>query len=248
MIDEPLLIAYNVTMKTNLNHLKQYKFPGINNSKSVSSLVNSLQTPFDRQGKSAAKARQLGIPQSEVLKEWDAKAMKGKATGSALHNYIGRVLRGQTQNPDPLEVLSTKLPCMLQFDDFWAKASQVYEPIWIEIPVTSAPYRVNGRVDALLYHTQEETYHVVDWKSGNWSEDGWNDLKSPFDDLLDSTPNLGAIQTGIYKAAIQQSLDLQMGVSYLVHLSDQTNSARAMADLHPRIVRWLEQEAKKRNG
>lgn len=242
-IDEPLFIAYNTAMKININELKQYQFPRINNSRSVSSLVYSLQEPFDRQGKSATAAVRLGVSQSEVLADWDAKAEKGKATGTALHNYIGRVLRGQRQ--DPLEALSTKLFCMIQFDKFWAKAGEIYEPVWVEIPVTSVHYKVNGRVDALLYHKADQTYHVVDWKSGKWQEDGWNNLKPPFSDMLDSTPNLGAIQTGIYKLAIQKSLDLQMGSSYLIHLSDQANNACAMVDLQPRLIRWLEQEAKR---
>ncbi len=245
-IDEQLSTAYNNAMKTNLNQLKQYEFPRINNSKSVSSLVYSLQEPFDRQGKSAIRARTLGISQKEVLADWDAKAAKGKAIGTALHNYIGRVLRGQTQ--DPLEALSTKLPCMVQFDEFWTKAGRVYEPIWIEIPVTSDHYKVNGRVDALLYHKADGTYHVVDWKSGKWTEEGWNKFKPPFDDLFDSTPNLGAIQTGIYKVAIEQSLDIPLEASYLVHFSDQANSARAMADLGSRLISWLKKGATKHSG
>ncbi len=246
MIDESLLMAYNVTM--NINLLKQYKFPGINNSISVSTMVYRLQVPFDRDGISKAKAIQLGISQKEILEEWDAKAAKGKATGIALHNYIGQRLRGQPQ--DQFEAMSSKLPCRVQFDKFWAKASKLYELVWVEIPITSVDYKITGRVDALMYHTEDKIFHVVDWKSGKWSEEGFNNLKSPFIDLRDSTLDLGAIQTGIYRAAIQKSLEslnITLGTSYLVHLSDQA-SVRAMTDLHPRIVRWLEQEARKRNG
>lgn len=209
-------------------------------------MVYSLQVPFDRDGKSASKAAQLGISQQEVLDQWDAKGKEGKAIGIALHEHAGAMLRGQTQ--DTFEAMSTKSNHATQFDLFWAKASQVYTPIWIEIPVTSIHYMITGRVDALFYNKRNKTFHVIDWKSGSYSSEGWNDLKSPFDDLRDSTFNLGTIQTGIYKAVIQHATGIELDTSYLIHISDFQHTVLAMPDITPRITRWLEQEAKKRNG
>ena len=235
--------VYNPVMNTQTEQtdltekLLKFGFPEIKNGRSVSTLVDSVKVEFDVEAKSKATAVSRGVLQQTVKDEWAAKGDVSRKLGMALHDYIAGTLRGY--QPDPIESLSDKKPHMHQFDRFWERAGDYFSPVWVEQPVTSSYYRVNGRIDAMVHSSQTGLYHVIDWKTGTFDGQGWNQLKAPFEDLRDSSGVLGALQLGIYRLAIEHQVGYKIGDGYLVHLSSGSYSVRRVPDLRKRLDVWL---------
>lgn len=140
---------------------------------------------------------------------------------------------------DGIESLSDKRPHMHQFDRFWKRAHRHFVPVWVEKPVSSETYGVTGRLDALLYNQETSQFHLIDWKTGECDSRGWNSLQSPFEDLRDSSLDLGALQTSIYRLIIERETDVKIGSSYLVFFSEDSYTVRRMEDMRVRVDRWL---------
>ncbi len=220
-----------------MNTLKEFEFTKIRKYRSVSSLISSVKEPFDREGISERVAAKRGLAQKAVLAEWDKKGADSRKLGLQVHEYIYSVLNGQTQGG--LETLSPRLPQFEQFDAFWKAASESYQVVWTEETVSSSAYNVGGRVDTVLYHPKRNTYHVIDWKTGELDSQGYNRLYPPFDDLMDSKVALGALQTSIYALIIATEAEVTLGESYLIYISENTYQVKAVEDYQDRVAEWL---------
>lgn len=217
--------------------LREFEFPYTRKYRSVTSLISSIQEPFDREGISERVAVKRGLTQAEVLAEWDQKGAESRQLGTQVHEYIYGVLNGQ--GATGLERFSARLPHFDQFDQFWEGASRNYEVVWTEKSVSSPVYRVGGRLDTLLYNPRRNTYHVVDWKTGEMDSQGWNRLYPPFNDLMDSKVTLGALQLAVYNLIIKTETQAALGESYLVYISDNNCQVKAVEDYQDRVERWL---------
>lgn len=220
--------------------LKEFEFCRVKNiqgCRSVTSLISSIQEPFDRDKISERVAIKKGLTQAEILAEWDRKGAESRRLGTQVHEYIYGILNGQ--GATGLEKFSARLPHFDQFDQFWEGASKNYEVVWTEKSVNSATYRAGGRVDTVLYHPRRGTYHVVDWKTGEMDSQGWNRLYPPFDDLMDSKVTLGALQLAVYALIIKTETQAALGESYLVYISGDTYQVKAVEDYQDRVERWL---------
>lgn len=220
----------------------KYEFPGIQHGSSVSNIVDRVKVEFDLEVRSKASADSRGVPQQQIKNEWAAKGEVSRKLGMELHDYIATVLKGY--QPDPIESLSDKGPHMSQFDRFWERASGHFTPVWIEKTVTSEYYGVVGRVDAMVHSSQTGEFHLIDWKTGTFDGQGWNQLKAPFTDLRDSSDGLGSLQLGIYRLAVEHQIGYKIGDSYLVFVSDDGFMARRVPDLRKRLDVWLLQGLK----
>lgn len=217
--------------------LAKYKFPPVEGGRAVTALTSDLEPEFDRHGHSQRAAQKLQLTQAAVLKDWDAKRDKGKELGTVMHDYIAEVLSGKV--PDPIEGLSDKQGSMRQFDKFWQSASDQFAVIWVEKPITSDYFQITGRIDALLYNPSTGKHHIIDWKRGVFKPKGYDPLAPPFADLLNSAPNMGALQTSIYRLVIEHHTEVSLGESYVIYLSDYTYTVKLMADYRSRIEPWL---------
>lgn len=226
-----------------MNTLKDFNFPYRTQKKyrSVSSLISSIKEPFDRDGISKRVANNRGMTQKSVLAEWDKKGADSRVLGNRVHEYIYQVLN-DTQPQSGLETLSPRLPQFDQFDNFWKAASENYQVVWTEKTVSSPTYQVGGRVDTVLYHPKNKTYHVIDWKTGELDSQGWNRLFPPFDDLTDSKVTLGALQLSIYALVIATEAKVTLGESYLVYISENSYQVKAVEDYQHRVGEWLKMD------
>ncbi len=223
-------------MDTN-EKLAKYEFPPVEDGRAVTGLTKTLEPEFDRLGLSQRTAQRLQMTQVAVLADWDAKRDRGKELGTVMHGYIAEVLSGNV--PDPIEGLSDKQGSMRQFDKFWQESSDQFSVIWVEKPITSDYFQITGRIDALLYNPSTGKYHIIDWKRGIFKPKGYDPLAPPFADLLNSAPNMGALQTSIYRLVIEYHTEVSLGESYLIYFSDYTYTVKMMHDYRSRVEPWL---------
>lgn len=222
---------------TDIATLRNYKFIKSRIQRSVSSLLRGVQTPFDEAGVSARKALERGVSRQVILAEWKAKGEKSRQVGTELHDHIAGVLNGKSA-PQGFEALSSKSPHMEQFDLFWEKAGALYQPVWTEGLISSNYYRASGRVDALLFDKAKGTFHVVDWKSGSFSN-GWNQLLPPFNKLIDGSINLGALQAAMYRLVLEKETEVLLGESFLIHISESSHRIDQLPDHRQSVAAWL---------
>ena len=222
---------------TDIAKLQSYNFIKSGIHRSASRLLSSIQVPFERDILSAKKALERGVSQQVILDEWEAKGAKSRQVGIELHDHITGVLNGKSA-PQGFEALSSKSPHMEQFDLFWKKAGNFYQPVWTEGLIASNYYKVSGRVDALLLDKEKGTFHVIDWKSGSFSN-GFKQLLSPFNKLIDSSINLGAIQAAIYRLVIEKETGVELGHSYLIHISEESHRVDQLLDQRQSVRAWL---------
>ena len=217
---------------------QDYKFAYVKNARSVSSLVSSIQVEFDPTGSKLRRAaKNQGLTTEDVQAQWNAKGSASRSLGSDLHEHIAGILRNE--EPDPIEVLSTQHPHIRVFNRFWKRASKNFQVVWVEKTIASQKYNITGRVDAMLFDSSTRQHHLIDWKSGKYSTHGWDSLLPPFDDMRSSSPDLGAVQLGVYRLAVEDALNIELGRSYVGYVSDVGMTMRRVDDIGDRLERWL---------
>ncbi len=201
--------------------------------RSVSNLLTSIQVPFDREGKSLSTAQKRGMTQQEVLDEWDEKSRRSRERGTQFHEYVSRVLRGEDK--DPILQVNPKTVMMLQFDSFWKRAG--LQPVQVERKLYLQS--LVGIPDALLYNPIEDSFHIFDWKSGEYKSRGWNRLLPPFSFLWDNSDGVNSIQLGLYRLMIETETGVELGASYTGHFSDETYHISKVKYYKSQLEEWL---------
>lgn len=238
-------------MKTDFSSIrfdaKEHRyFYGDQELTSVTKTIKRLQTPFDKHGVAARTAAKEGKSVQQVLAEWEAKGEKGRNLGTAVHDYIKRTLL-DIQSPqatlDPFLALNTLAPEIVAFDRFWAELQPkvVYDASDIEFIVGDYDLRVAGTVDSMLYNPETEKYHIWDWKTGKFElSNRWQNLLPPFDHLEDCQLNVYSLQVSLYRLIIESNTDLELGDSYLVHLSPYGYKVHRALDLRAKLLDWMD--------
>lgn len=212
---------------------------------SVTKTVKRLQKPFDKETVAAKTAAREGKSIQQVLAEWEAKAEKGRNLGTLVHSHIQKILLnipGEQISFDPLLSLNTLAPEITAFNRFWAELQPkvVYDASDIEFIVGDYDLRVAGTVDSMLYNPETEKYHIWDWKTGKFElSNRWQNLLPPFDHLEDCQLNVYSLQVSLYRLIIESNTDLELGDSYLVHLSPYGYKVHRAIDLRERLLDWL---------
>ncbi len=211
---------------------------------SVTSLVNKLKAPFDRDYWSQRKARERGVSPEVILKEWDDKAQASRERGTKVHAYIEQVLRGNSPADDPFLALNQRLPEMDAFDRLWGQIGLSAQAVQVEWIIGDAALGVAGTTDALLWSNQTKHLHLWDWKTGSKFnlDNRFQSLSQPFDDLDECEFNLYSLQLSVYRLILERNTDLDLSDnSYLVHLAgDGTHQVHKALDLRERSAAWLE--------
>lgn len=189
---------------------------------SVTTLINQLKPPFDRDYWSQKKADERGVPVQTILDEWDAKRQAGQDRGNRIHQYIQRVLLGMAPVDDPFLSLNDRLPEMDGFDAFWSQIfdeTTLHRTEWI---IGESELNVAGTADALLFSHQTNRYHPWDWKTGDKfrTDNPFQKLLPPFDDLDDCELVTYSLQISIYRLILRRNTVLDLGDSYILHLSE----------------------------
>lgn len=210
---------------------------------SVTKLIGQLKLPFDRHGIAARSAAKEGVSVETILARWDAEAEVGRWRGNQVHDYIEQVLRGVALPADnPFLALNQKLPEIDAFNNCWKLIRPLVHVEEIEWVVGDRDLAVAGTCDTVLYNQTTGFYHIWDWKTGKRFNLGnqFENLLEPFADLENCELCVYSLQTSLYRLIIERNTDLNLGDSYIVHLSREGKyQIHKAEDLRARLAAWL---------
>jgi hypothetical protein len=188
----------------------------------VTKFIKQYQQPFDADYWAARKAEERGCTPAEIKAEWDAKRQAGQEKGTKIHQHIAQTLTGQLAPADPFLALNDRLPEMNAFDQFWQTIQATLQPLKIEWVVGDTSLGIAGTADALFYSTKTGQYHLWDWKTGGKfkTNNPFQNLLAPFDELPDCELNTYSLQTSLYRLIIERNTGLTLGDSYILYLSN----------------------------
>lgn len=208
----------------------------------VTSVVKQVKKPFDSDYWSKKKAAERGITPEQILQEWDASAQASRELGTRVHEHIERVIRDGLG--DPFLALNDKTPEMLAFELLWPTLESIVQSHRLEWVIGDEEMGIAGTTDAVFFSHQTELHHIWDWKTGKRFDisNRWANLLEPFEDLPECELNVYSLQTSIYRLILERNTDLEMGDSYIVHLS-RTGEYKVYKalDLRSRVEEWLKQ-------
>lgn len=186
----------NIEFKEN-GHI--YEVNGQKLKYSVSGLIEFFIIPFNREGISKNTAKNRGISQAELLKEWDAKRDNACSMGNKTHSFgegymFNRVLIPETG----LERAVVK---------FWNDLPSHIIPVIPELIMYHKEYLFAGTADVLLYNTTTGKFIICDYKTNedlfkNFAE---KKMLKPFGDLLCCPFNHYQLQLSFYQILLEQS-------------------------------------------
>lgn len=210
---------------------------------SVTKLAYSLKPAFDREGVAAKKARETGQSVAEILAEWDTNRNAALARGTLVHEWIAGYLLDQLPPAsDPFLALNERLPEMDGFETLWGQLSLKAALQHAEWVVGDEELGIAGTVDALLLSNDGDRSNLWDWKTGKEfkTENRFQNLLPPFDDLPDSDLSAYSLQLSLYRLIIERNTSLEIGDCYIAHL-DPVGGYRIhkALDLRERVERWL---------
>jgi ATP-dependent exoDNAse (exonuclease V) beta subunit len=241
---EPIMPTDFSQIKFDAN--KHNYFLGDKELRSVTNFIKVFQKPFDRDRIAQRTATKENRSVAEVLAEWEAAGERARILGTTVHSHIEKVLRGEQNGQlslDPFLSLNTKLPEIAAFDAFWSHLSPAVtcNRDRIEWVIGDTDLGLAGMVDAVFYSLDTGKYHIWDWKTGKFDlENQWENLLKPFDYLSASKLNIYSLQVSLYRLIIERNTGLELGDSYIVHLSANGYQVHRAIDLRERLMDWME--------
>ena len=215
----------------------------------VTTVIKQFQKPFDRDTIAQRVANRENRPVAEVIAEWEAKGERGRVLGTLVHEHIEKVLRGESDGQlslDPFLSFNTKASEIVAFDRLWSDLSPTvsYCKDHIEWVIGDISLGVAGTVDSMLFSPKTGKYHIWDWKTGNFDlHNKWENLLGPFAHLDASKLHIYSLQLSLYRLIIELNTELELGDSYLVHLSDTGAQIHRAVDLREPLLTYLEELA-----
>jgi ATP-dependent exoDNAse (exonuclease V) beta subunit len=211
----------------------------------VTTIIKHFQKPFDRD----AVAQRVSVKElrakAEIIAEWEAKAERSRTIGTAIHSHIEQVLRGNTVGQlelDPFLSLNTMLPEIVSFNRFWQELCPKvsYSMDHIEWVIGDHEFGIAGIVDTMLFSPETGKYHIWDWKSGNFDlHNKWENLLHPFGYLDATKLHIYSLQVSLYRLIVERNTGLQLGDSYLVHLTADGHQVHRAVDLRSHLSDWF---------
>lgn len=199
----------------------EYKFKG-----SVSKLSEKVKEPFDLEKHSKNRAKELGISQDDVKKQWKEKNTKSLVRGTAIHKELE-----------------------LHTEDNRRKASETTKKInrWLidsgyrlianELRMFDTELGYSGTLDILAYNVNDKCFHILDYKTNNNKSfdkietyidkrtglETYSNFKllKPFDKYPKSKYYEYSIQLSAYKYLLEKHSDIKIKSIIFIHISDQ---------------------------
>lgn len=213
---------------------------------SVTRKIKEIEPPFDREAAAQRVAEREGKQPVTVILEWEQKAERGRQLGNAVHEHICKTLiegKNGLQMPlDPFLLLNTELPEISAFNDLLQKlmAKILWSKEHVEWVVGDHRLGIAGTLDCIFYSLETHHYHLWDWKTGKFDlTNRFANLLPPFDHLENSHFNRYSLQASLYRLIVELNTSLDMGDSYLVHLTPNGAEVHRAIDLREKIVDWL---------
>jgi ATP-dependent exoDNAse (exonuclease V) beta subunit len=190
----------------------------------VSGIVKQFKEEFDSDYWSKRKAKERGVSQEAVLKEWADKAQKACDEGTEFHLHAQFRLEGKGQE--------SSSPKAQAFDRWFKEAGLFIVPVGCEVLLWDETLGIAGTCDLLFYSTKTKLFHILDWKTNGKFEVTnryHRNLKHPFANLLDCELTGYSIQIGIYKRMAQRLIGCPLGQSWIMHVGEKVTPHRALS-------------------
>lgn len=171
---------------------------------SVTTLLGSLEVPFDSQSHSKRYAEKNGLTQQHVLKMWADKAKNSQVRGTAIHRYIECLLLGIGYDMDFIPSAQEIASCEAILKHL---TDEDIEPYALEQIVGDEESAVCGTIDFVGRRRKTKEFVIYDWKT-NVGKDlvgvGRFDksLLPPLSSIVGSKHNVYSLQLSIYQAIL----------------------------------------------
>lgn len=174
---------------------------------------------FNRKYWLRVKAKEYGITEQELGREWDFLRYEGNTIGTLIHSYLE--LRTQRKFPVldiPTDIDINRLNGSLSSAEQFIKDHDHFSPVERELVVGN--HFVGGQIDYLAY--AGEDLCLIDYKTDKQirTENKWGKkLLPPFSHLDDCELRKYEIQTNFYKLIFEKETGLKIDKIIIVHIS-----------------------------
>lgn len=201
---------------------------------STTGIIGNYKEKFDSDFWSKKKAREAGVKQEDVLKEWKIINKIATTKGTIIHNYIEDKLANKVF-PYPEQMVFDEVgvlrlseidtvkqkvdKLMVMADKFIEDIKGRLLPIKSELVVGDLDYRLCGMVDQLFYNHKAGELQIWDWKT-NKKLDRYSKFKRTMKDELSHLDechlNTYSLQLSIYKHIIEKNTNIKLGKCFIV--------------------------------
>ena len=175
-----------------------YSVSGNKINSSVSKIIKNFVEPFDTYGVSLKVARYRGVPQKQILEEWESIKNEACAKGTRVHLF-GELypFNRELEPKDGYEVAIVK---------FWKDLPKHVIPVIMELQMYHKEFMYAGTADILLYNTVTDTFIIGDYKTNKDLFKNYKGKKmlSPFGNLLDCPYSKYQLQLSFYQILFEQ--------------------------------------------
>jgi ATP-dependent exoDNAse (exonuclease V) beta subunit len=195
---------------------------------SVTTFLSGFKNEFDSDYYSKRAAKKEGVTQKEILDRWDAKGLKSRTIGTAIHkifedytNNEYTVMNGNIvfddclDNPEYyLEYLEKKKVSEKFIKDFFVSGRLT--PIHSEYIVYNN--KLSGQID-MICKDANNNFYILDFKTNEKIDTNHYGkfYKGELDFLPESTYNSYSLQLSIYKSMFKKH---KIESIFLVHIED----------------------------
>ena len=186
---------------------------------SVSELISQYTPRFKSEEVATKVAKREGVSTAEMLARWDIRRDFSTAKGSEFHLYVEKYLKEGRK----INIITPIFEEIAEFHRFWDKKyQQKFDIVEAEFIVADDDLLVAGTIDLLVKNKQDDKYYIFDWKTNQSIklENHYSTLHEPVEHLENSVFNKYRLQTSIYKALLERTIDIKIEDIYLIHFSE----------------------------
>lgn len=191
----------------------------------VTTFISRFHKPFEQDYWSKEKAKERGIEQKEILREWQEINDRANFVGTATHNWIENYFNREYQElPTDQDIIDR----INKFNKIYAKQLHKLIPVKAEQFVFSKKYKIAGTIDALfIYHGK---LFIVDYKTNKNFTTEENvvyreKLLYPFENYTKHHLNEYSIQVSLYSLILKEyGINVNGGI--ILHIGPGDEEAR----------------------
>lgn len=170
----------------------------------VTSFLNRFVKPFDSDYWSKKKADAAGIPQAELLKQWDDKRDRSCELGHNVHAWIENFYE---KNDETLTKDAEANERVVKFQKIYESKLKQLESVASELRVFSRKYSIAGTIDKV--YLWEGNIIVGDWKTNKKIKTDkdfcFGKLLYPFERHKENELNKYSLQLSLYQLLLEEA-------------------------------------------
>lgn len=219
---------------------------------SVTQALGKIKQPFDEEKWLKIKAKERGISEEDLKKEWWIAAKVGTTRGTLLHKYMedSYSRKEYPKNYGNLENVLSILPLIEYIqsvdsikkmaDDFIKDFPNLI-PIKSEVVIGSSELGIAGMFDQLMYDESNDTYIIIDYKTDKDIKytNRWANLKEPLSNLEDCQYVKYSLQLSLYKYIIEKYTKIKISELKVIWFNSKNDTYKIIP------IDFLEDEIQK---